>query len=90
MNKHRAQIYGGELIGKHIAILRANDHSQIGISGTVVDESKNMFRIDIGTKIVFIPKAYTQLSISGEKKDEVVITGESILGRPEDRIGRAK
>jgi RNase P/RNase MRP subunit p29 len=55
-----------------------------------VDESKNMLRIDIGAKIVFIPKAYTQLSISGEKKDEVVITGESILGRPEDRIGRAK
>ena len=90
MNKHRAQIYGGELIGKHIAILRANDHSQIGISGTVVDESKNMHRIDIGTKMVLMPKAHSQLSISDEKKEGMVIMGEAILGSPEDRIGRAK
>lgn len=89
MNKHRSKTYGGELIGKHVKVLRANDYSQIGISGTVVDESKNMLRIDIGTKLVLMPKAYSQLSISDDKKDGMVIMGEAILGRPEDRISRA-
>ena len=90
MNPHRVHAYVEELIGKHVKVLSASDPSQTGLSGTVVDETKNMLRIDIGTKLVLIPKAFSQLSLSDEAKDERVIMGEAILGRPEDRIGRTR
>ena len=90
MNPHRVHNYVEELIGKHVNVLSASDPSQTGLSGTVVDETKNMLRIDIGTKLVLIPKAFSQLSLSDEAKDERVIMGEAILGRPEDRIGRTR
>ena len=70
-----------ELIGLHVEVEEHPDSNKIGISGEVLDETRDMLRI--GDK--WVEKEGTVFLFElGEKK--VRIKGDIIKKRPEDRL----
>lgn len=69
-----------ELIGKRIKVIKSVNKAYIGITGTVIDETKNMLTLDDGRKLI---KENITIEIDG-----TVLDGKYIVGRPENRIKR--
>ncbi len=74
-----------ELIGLECRVVDATDRGMVGISGRVVDETRNMLVIQTRDGRKMVPKRGTRFVF---RVDEQVleVEGESILARPEDRI----
>lgn len=73
-----------ELIGLSVRIEDSANKSQVGISGTVVDETMNTLSIDSnGIKVVAKEESVFVFSLDQGK---VRVDGNQILGRPQDRI----
>jgi RNase P/RNase MRP subunit p29 len=53
-----------ELVGLEATVLDSKDHDQIGISGRVVMETKNLLYIKSGKSIKLIPKLPTVFAFS--------------------------
>ena len=71
-----------ELIGLFCEIIHANNKSQIGLKGKIIDETMKTILIDSGKRI---PKQNTIFRIMlGSKK--IDIDGNYLIARPEDRI----
>ena len=66
-----------ELIGKFVEVLDSTNKSNIGIKGTVTDETK--YTLKINNKTLFKKNMILKLK-------NLKIKGEKLLGRPEDRI----
>ncbi len=77
-----------ELIGLNAKVLDSLDRKQAGISGTIVDETKNtlVFETKAGRKSI-IKKVSTFIFYSG--KDSFTVKGDEINFRPHERIGKA-
>lgn len=73
-----------ELIGLCCEVLYSTNKNQEGIKGVVEDETKNMLCIE-GKKI---QKKNAKFLFKLEK--DVVINGEDIMFRPEDRIKKCR
>ncbi|MCD6128011.1 MAG: ribonuclease P protein subunit [Methanomicrobia archaeon] len=69
-----------ELIGRKIRVIKSTNRAYMGITGTVIDETKNMLILDNGRKLI---KENIFIEMDG-----TVIDGKKIVGRPEDRIKR--
>ena len=78
-------ILSEELIGAGCSIDKSTDKARIGLTGTIVDETKNTFiiRTDQGDKI--IPKKECSFVIELDKR-KYRIEGKMLVGRPEDRV----
>jgi len=81
MNKHQE-----EYIGKKIVIEKSNNKHQEGLSGIIIDKTKNTFkirqRLEQGVqKTVVILKKDKEFIINNKK-----IKGNTITKRPEERI----
>ena len=73
-----------EFIGEKLKVVDSKNKDVIGVKGKIIDETKNMFMLDNGKKII---KDQSVLEISiGEKK--FMISGKILVGRPEDRLKR--
>ena len=48
--------YPYELIGEEIEIIRSQNQEQIGIKGSIIDETKHSLKININKKIKIILK----------------------------------
>lgn len=68
------------LIGKKITVLTSVNRAYLGITGTVIDETKNMLILRSGKKLI---KEAVIIEVNG-----TIIDGKDIVGRPEDRIKR--
>lgn len=78
-----------ELIGLGVRVASAADPTHVGVSGTVVDESRNMISVDTGKKVVKIPKKGTAFEFAaGDGRARVA--GDDITFRPEDRVKRCR
>lgn len=76
-----------EFIGHEIEIVSAPQSSLVGTKGVVVDETKNMLVLHVEGKDMKIPKKNLVFKIL---PDNVVIEGNRIMFRPEDRIKKIK
>lgn len=75
-----------ELIGLHVRVVdNANPHN-VGLAGKVVDESKNTFTIedDSGEKVM--PKAYGVFEFTLPDGRCIILNGNLLVSRPEDRV----
>ncbi|MCX6769778.1 MAG: ribonuclease P protein component 1 [Candidatus Micrarchaeota archaeon] len=74
-----------ELIGLKVRVANSLSTPHIGISGTVVDETKNTLVISDGKKERVVPKngSTFQFSLPGGKRAE--LDGSKIAFRPYDR-----
>lgn len=75
----------GELIGRKIEVLKSVRKELVGLKGTVVDETLNLFTVDVQGKEKKIPKGLCvfRISIDDAYRD---VDGRDIEYRPEDRI----
>ena len=81
----KENITAHELIGLKTKIVKGTEKSRTGLSGMIVDETKNLIIMETESGIKRIPKAESvfQIALGNEK---VEVEGKSILARPEDRI----
>ena len=75
-----------EFIGLHTEIIKSTKPQIIGLNGSIVDETKSMFRINTKNGTKSIAKSNNSWKFSIENK-EVIIDGSKIVKRPIDRTG---
>lgn len=79
------EIYGSNYIGNTVKVTRTSNPLNTGIQGTLVDESKNMFTLQTGSREVKIPKRGSQFTIIMKEK-EFTISGDDIQYTLQDRM----
>ena len=79
-------VYRTELIGLDVEVL---SEPFSGISGRVVDETKNTFTIESAGTERMVPKPGNEFRFTYEGK-EFVVKGKDIQHRPEDRIKKVR
>ena len=80
------EVLQGEFIGKTIKVVDATNKNLIGIKGVIVDETKNLFELDNGKKLV-----KEQITITMNIEHETItLEGKHIVGRPEERLKKVK
>ena len=77
-----------ELIGLRVKVVKCLDMRQVGLQGTVVDESKNTLVVDTGNRLARLVKATSTFRFYAGRKS-FVVNGVEINFRPEDRIEKA-
>ena len=79
-----------ELIGLKVRVAKSLSLPFAGISGTVVDETKNTMVIDVGGVGKIVPKkgCVFRFTLPGGKK--ALLDGEKIAYRPYDRPKKMK
>jgi len=75
-----------ELIGLDVEVLSAPFS---GISGKVVDETKNTFTIESAGTERMVPKPGNEFRFT-YRNEQIDIEGNKILHRPEDRIKKVR
>ena len=78
-------IHNHELIGIHAEIIESSNPSHVGISGTIVDESRQTVVIQQESSLKRIQKRNTCFMLK-LKNGDVKVQGDVIYGRPEDRV----
>jgi ribonuclease P protein subunit POP4 len=71
-----------EFIGEKIKVSDAKNKKIIGAEGKVIDETRNMFVLDNGKKLI---KEQCTFDVGFEGK-KFRIEGKLLVGKPEDRI----
>ena len=87
MNSTVTEVEILDLIGLKAVVVESSDPTLKGLTGLVVDETKNMVRIISLKKIKSLPKRVVRLRLS-YKDTHILIDGRKIVGRPEDREKR--
>jgi ribonuclease P protein subunit POP4 len=77
-----------ELIGLEVRVADASDPSHRGLRGRVVDETRNTLVLDVGGRELTIPKRGSVFLF--QLDEEVLIEGNRLLYRPEDRVKKAR
>lgn len=76
-----------ELIGLKAEIKESKNKSLTGLKGKVIDETRNMLKIETEKGEKEIPKKDCTFSFKLDDK-KVQVEGRLLVGRPEDRIKR--
>jgi len=84
--KAAATIVQGELIGLDAKVVKSANPSNLGISGKIIDETRNtlVIRQNENDKVVAKKTAIFQFTLPNGAVVEV--EGAAIIGRPEDRV----
>jgi ribonuclease P protein subunit POP4 len=75
-----------ELIGAEAKISKSSDPSYVGVSGKVVDETRNTFAISHKGREKTIVKNSAVFHFKFSDGTVVEIDGKLLVGRPEDRL----
>jgi len=75
-----------ELIGLEVRVVWSRNPSQIGISGRVVDETRQMLSIETKRGVKNIAKDQAVFSFHLPSGEWVRVDGKLLVARPEDRI----
>jgi len=79
-------IFAHELVGLQAKIEESSDRSLVGLSGTIVLETKNMISINDGTGVKHISKLVARKIQLCLPSGSCFINGLSLIGRSEDRV----
>ncbi|MFZ3078031.1 MAG: ribonuclease P protein component 1 [Candidatus Aenigmatarchaeota archaeon] len=75
-----------ELIGLECAVLKSGNAKQEGISGIIVDETRNTIAIMKNGKAAKIAKAGAEFVFALPDGKKVKVSGQLLVARPENRI----
>ena len=78
-----------EFIGLPVIIIDSNDPNLKGKSGTIINETKNMFEIKINNKNKKIGKKKNKFEFKYKKK-KIILNGSQITYKPKDRIKKTR
>jgi len=77
-----------ELVGLRLRVVQASDGGMVGMEGIVVDETRETLVIE-DTRRRTLPKRGNAFELTLEDGSTVVLEGDTIAYRPEDRVKRA-
>jgi ribonuclease P protein subunit POP4 len=77
-----------ELIGLHLTVAQSSNACQIGLSGRVVDETRNTFLLETRAKVVRLAKKNTSLVFTLPAGQKAKIFGSVLISQPENRISK--
>lgn len=86
----RENLLRHELIGLDAKVVNSSVHTLLGVQGKVVDETKGTLVIAQDGKSKVVPKSSSSFVMILPKGVKVTVDGKKILGRPEDRIKKAR
>ena len=78
-----------ELIGRNVTVTACTDPAWIGKAGTILDETKHTFLIQIGDRCKTIAKKTATFEFTDRGK-KIRIEGSRLTFRPENRIKKAR
>jgi ribonuclease P protein subunit POP4 len=74
-----------ELIGLHVTITQSSKPTLVGLTGTIVDETKSMFNIKTKNGNKMVPKNYNQWEFHLQD-NKTKLSGFTLNRRTEDRL----
>jgi ribonuclease P protein subunit POP4 len=84
--KAATTIIQSELIGLDAKVTKSTNRDSVGISGKIIDETRNTLVIRQNNKDKAIPKDTTVFQFTLPNGSIVEVEGNAIMGRPEDRV----
>jgi len=84
--KATAAVVQDEFIGLNAKVVKSNNPSYVGISGQVINETRNTFVIRQKNEDKVVVKEAAVFQFTLPNGTVVEIEGKVILGRPEDRV----
>jgi ribonuclease P protein subunit POP4 len=78
-----------EFIGLKVEVVRSSNPSQVGIKGTVIDETQKTLKILQNGKEKVIMKEASTFHFTLPDKSKIEVEGKILVGRPEDRVKKA-
>jgi ribonuclease P protein subunit POP4 len=77
-----------ELIGLFAQVEVSSDPGLVGLSGHVVDETRNTFLLETMQKVLRIPKMNMSLIFTLPDGKRVKVNGSILISQPENRISK--
>jgi ribonuclease P protein subunit POP4 len=77
-----------ELIGLKMLVETSSNRSQNGLSGQVVDETRNTFLLETEAKVLRLAKKNTSLIFTLPEGQNVRVYGSILISQPENRISK--
>lgn len=84
--KAASAIVQGELIGLNARVVNSSNSSYVGISGQVIDETRNTLVIRHANQDKVIVKDMATFQFNLRDGSVVEVEGNVIMGRPENRV----
>ncbi len=81
-----SSIVQDEFLGLELTVVKSLNYSNVGITGKVVNETRNTFTISQNGEQKVLVKDTSVFSFIMTDGTVVEIDGKAIMGRPEDRI----
>jgi ribonuclease P protein subunit POP4 len=75
-----------ELIGLTLTVGQSSNSCQVGLTGQVIDETRNTFLLETKSKVVCLAKKNTSLDFTLPSGQMVRIAGSVLISQPENRI----
>ena len=75
-----------ELIGLDVKVKDSTSKFNIGITGKVIDETRNTLTIYSNGKKKHLPKNTSKFRFTLSNGRKVEVNGKNLIGRPEDRV----
>ncbi len=77
-----------ELVGLEVLVESHTSSSLVNVRGIVVGETKNLLEVLSGGRVLKIPKVGGLFIFKLDDRTNVIVHGDAIVGRPEDRMKR--
>jgi ribonuclease P protein subunit POP4 len=77
-----------ELIGLSVLVVGSTDRGLVGISGRIVDETRNTLIVETERGTKRIPKSNTSLTFTLPDGQRARVSGSILISRPENRINK--
>jgi len=77
-----------ELIGLTLTVGQSSNSCQVGLTGQVIDETRNTFLLETARKVVRLAKKDTCLVFTLPAGQKVRISGTVLISQPENRINK--
>lgn len=88
MNLKPENLARHELIGLDLKVESSSNPCQIGLSGQVIDETRNTFLLETKAKVVRLAKKNTSLVFTLPDGQDVRTSGSVLISQPENRISK--
>jgi ribonuclease P protein subunit POP4 len=79
-------VHRHELIGLGVLVVQASNPTHVGVQGRIIDETKNMVKIQTKVGEKMIPKAHSTFRLTLPSGTFVDVDGSVLLAAPEKRI----
>jgi ribonuclease P protein subunit POP4 len=77
-----------ELIGLYVRVETHSDPGLVGLSGRIVDETRNTFLLETGRRVLRLAKKNAGLIFTLPEGQRVRIDGRVLISQPENRINK--